>query len=160
MLAAISRCNFHLRIALFFTIAHLPVLAMLYFIAPGSKLQQSVTLFIISVTAVTIMVPYLLRNSLIKRWFCWVDVLTTKEREMLQTFNLRIYRDFERSGSYSKRVTPYIDRIIMLGIVLCLLAEYIESAISILFVATCFYLLVLLLVIAVSLILLTSTTRR
>lgn len=157
MLGARLRLNIHARIAILFFTGHLPVLAILYEGDFDPKIQHGVALFVFCLTAAILLTPYVWQYAPIRRLFYWVDVLTTEEKELLLNFDLRKYRDFKRSRDYVDRTTPFLQRIVVLGIALCLIGESIESDLSMLCVALAFYLFVLLLIIAASMLLLAQT---
>ncbi|MBI3903218.1 MAG: hypothetical protein HY306_09820 [Nitrosomonadales bacterium] len=156
MLSGRLRLDIHARIAIFFFIGHVPVLAILNWGDFEPKLQHGVTLFVFSLTAIILSVPYVLRYALIRRWFCWIDALTAKEMEVLISFRIVKNQEFRRAPDYINRIKPFLYRTGVTSIIFSLIGNpmYIDPDLSIICGTFSCYLLGVVLTIIASLVIL------
>lgn len=76
----------------------------------GAMLAQGIVL----VTAMIALVPLLLKWTNFRRWFCWTDALSERQRQALAQRNLRRYYQSAFEDGYAPRTLPYLIRIMIL----------------------------------------------
>jgi hypothetical protein len=67
---------------------------------------------ILLVTAITAVVPLLLKWPSFRRWFCWTEALSERQRHTLVRCDLRLYYLIGFKDGYISRVLPYTKRIV------------------------------------------------
>jgi hypothetical protein len=140
----------HQRIALFYLLINLPILAILFGGAFNQKIQYTFTLFVCSLTASILLIPRSFYFVCIKKWFCWLDAVTPNEREAILCLK---FNQIQRASDYIERTMPYLYRTGACGILLSILGAsplMANSNLSVLCGAVAFYLFGVLLTIIAS----------
>lgn len=68
---------------------------------------QGIAVFGVAILAA----PLLLRWRTFRRWFCWTDALSEKQRQALKRRDLRAFYHAAADDGYAGRVTPYLWRL-------------------------------------------------
>ena len=153
MLGAKWHLNTHQWMALFYLIINLPIFGILFGEAFDQKLQHTFILFVCSLTVIILMAPHSLQYGHVRRLFCWMDVLTAEEKEVIFSFEIVKFHEIRRAPDYIKRIKPFLYRTGGGSIILSLIGvspSVIDSDLSILCGALSFYLFGVLLIITAS----------
>lgn len=70
---------------------------------------------IIVMAAAMLTTPVLLRWGAFRRWFCWTDALSQRQRQAAERKDIRGFYEAATADGYRERVTPYLWRLTWAG---------------------------------------------
>ncbi|TKD44884.1 transposase [Azotobacter chroococcum] len=105
------------------SIAFAPVLQIAKRPDAGMFLAQGIAL----VTLMIAVVPMLLKWPQFRRWFCWTDALSDRQRQAIAQRDLRRYYQCAYDERYLTSVLPYIKRIAVPAVVLLALPPKVDG---------------------------------